>query len=80
MDVRKDILINCSVGETRMAVTEDGLPVEIKLFRDHQPSYVDSIFLGRITKLSTEFQAAFVDLGNNLKTPLALIQMFYLQN
>ena len=75
MDVRKDILINCSVGETRMAVTEDGLPVEIKLFRDHQPSYVDSIFLGRITKLSTEFQAAFVDLGNNLSGFLPLKTM-----
>lgn len=65
MDTKKDILINCSIGETRMALVENGRPVEIRLFRDHQPSYVDSIFLGRITKLSPEFQAAFVDLGNN---------------
>lgn len=39
---------------------------ELRLFRDHNPSYVGAIYLGRVTKLSSEFQAAFVELDKGL--------------
>ncbi|MBT5187910.1 MAG: S1 RNA-binding domain-containing protein [Kordiimonadaceae bacterium] len=68
----KEILINSSIGETRMALRDAGIIKEIRLFRDHNPSYVGAIYLGRITKVSSEFQAAFIDLGNNLNGFLPL--------
>lgn len=68
----KDILINRSIAETRMALCENDKVREIRLYRDHMPSYVGAIYLGRVTKLSSEFQAAFIDLGNGLNGFLPL--------
>ncbi|MBL4871765.1 MAG: ribonuclease E/G [Robiginitomaculum sp.] len=61
-----EILINSAIGETRLAHMEQGQPVEIRLFRDHEPSLTGAIYYGRVTSLSSEFQAAFIDLGNGL--------------
>ncbi len=70
-----EILINSAIGETRLAQMENGHPVEIRLFRDHDPSLVGAIYYGRVISLSTEFQAAFVDLGHDLNgfLPLTLL-------
>jgi len=76
-----DILINSAIGETRLAHMarlphmQKARPVEIRLFRDHKPSLIGAIYVGRITSLSTEFQAAFVDLGQGLTgfLPLSLL-------
>jgi len=61
-----EILINSAIGETRFALMEQGRAVEIRLFRDHAPGRVGTICHGRITALSKAFQAAFVDLGEDL--------------
>tara|TARA_R110002096_G_scaffold436071_1_gene666842 strand:- start:20011 stop:21399 length:1389 start_codon:yes stop_codon:yes gene_type:complete len=66
MSVTKKIIINSAVGETRVAMTENDQVSELRLFRDHNPSYVGAIYLGRVTRLSSEFQAAFVELDNGL--------------
>jgi ribonuclease G len=72
MPMITDILINSSIGEVRLALLEqrskvfDKSVTEIRLFRDHKPSYVGAVYLGRVTKLSREFQAAFVELENGL--------------
>lgn len=55
-----------------MALIDNDQISEIRLFRDHTPSYVGSIFLGRVTKLSTEFQAAFIELDNHMSGFLPL--------
>ncbi len=70
-----EILINSAIGETRLAHIENGKAVEIRLFRDDDHSLVGAIYYGRITSLSTEFQAAFVDLGKGLTgfLPLSLL-------
>lgn len=70
-----DILINSAIGETRLALLEAEKPVEVRLFRDHEPSLVGAVYYGRITSLSPEFQAAFVDLGNGVTgfLPLTLL-------
>lgn len=60
----KHILINSGIGETRMAIMQYGTVTDIRLFRDHAPSYVGAIYLGRIKKLSSEMQAAFVELSD----------------
>lgn len=70
-----ELLINSSIGETRLAVMEEEQVREIRLFRDHQPSLVGAIYVGRIVSLSSELQAAFVDLGRNITgfLPLSLL-------
>lgn len=72
MDIKKEILISRSIGETRIAMLEDGGVSEIRLYRDHGPSYVGAVYLGRVTKLSSELQAAFIDLGDGLSGFLPL--------
>lgn len=62
----KHILINSAIGETRMAIMQYGTVTDIRLFRDYAPSYVGAIYLGRITRLSSELQAAFVELKNGV--------------
>ncbi len=70
-----EILVNSAIGETRLAHLENGRPVEIRLFRDHDQSLVGAIYYGRITSLSKEFQAAFVELPRGLTgfLPLSLL-------
>ena len=69
------VLVNSAIGETRLALLAEGKPVEIRLFRDHEPTLVGAVYYGRITSLSVEFQAAFVDFGegNTGFLPLALL-------
>lgn len=62
----KHILINSAIGETRMAIIQYGTVTDIRLFRDHTPSFVGAIYLGRVTRLSSELQAAFVELDNGI--------------
>ncbi len=67
-----DIFISTSTGETRLALLEkpskifDKSVTEIRIFRDHKPSYVGAVYLGRVTKVSREFQAAFIELEKGL--------------
>ncbi len=62
----KKILISHSIGEVRAAVCIGDIITDIRLYRDHVPSYVGTVFLGRVSKLSKELQAAYVELGDNL--------------
>lgn len=70
-----EILINSAIGETRLALMEAGQPVEIRLFRHHEPSLVGAVYYGRVKSLNKEFQAAFIDLGNDITgfLPLTLL-------
>lgn len=72
MSDSKKILINRSIGETRAAVCRGDVVTDIRLYRNHVPSYVGTVFLGRVTKLSKELQAAYVQLDNNLSGFLPL--------
>lgn len=62
----KKILISRSIGEIRAALCTRDTITDIRLYRDHVPSYVGTVFLGRVSKLSKELQAAYVELGDNL--------------
>lgn len=59
-------MINDAIGETRMAILQYGTVTDIRIFRDYAPSYVGAIYLGRVIRLSSELQAAFVELENGL--------------
>ncbi|HPF45622.1 MAG TPA: ribonuclease E/G [Emcibacteraceae bacterium] len=63
MNGNSKILINSAIGETRMAQIENGQVTDLRLYRDHDPSYIGAIYLGRVISLSKELQAAFVELA-----------------
>ncbi len=57
------IVINVDFGETRVAVIEDGMIVELMLERAQNRSLVGNIYRGRVNRVLPGMQAAFVDVG-----------------
>ena len=60
--IRKDIVINVSGMETRIAVLEDDLLAEYHLERPEQGSLVGNIYKAKVLNLISGLKAAFVDL------------------
>src|SRR5262249_44389201 len=46
-----------------MALTASGRLVELRIFRRDRPSITDTVFLGRLERVMSELDAAFVDIG-----------------
>lgn len=61
--IRKDIFVNVSPAETRIAVLENDLLVEYHVERPDQSSLVGNIYKAKVLNLMTGLKAAFVDLG-----------------
>lgn len=70
----EEVLINVGPGETRVAIVEDGRPVELFLERTMEDdikqktgraghSLIGNIFLGRVQRVLPGMQAAFVEVG-----------------
>ncbi|HHW44229.1 MAG TPA: Rne/Rng family ribonuclease [Desulfotomaculum sp.] len=59
----KEIVINARDDETRVAVLEDGVLVEMYLERSSTQRLVGNIFRGRVENVLPGMQAAFVDIG-----------------
>ena len=57
------IVISCDVGETRVALIENGILGEIYVERERDRSPVGNIYLGKVTRVLPGMQAAFVDIG-----------------
>ena len=57
------LLINVDIGETRVALIEDGLLGELYVERKRDRSPVGNIYLGKVTRVLPGMQAAFVDVG-----------------
>ncbi len=57
------IVINVDVGETRVALIENGIIVELLLERRDERSTVGNIYRGKVTRVLPGMQAAFVDIG-----------------
>ncbi|MCS6798262.1 MAG: Rne/Rng family ribonuclease [Myxococcota bacterium] len=60
---QSQILINVSIGETRVALVENGLLAELYVERPRERSPVGNVYLGRVTRVLPGMQAAFVDIG-----------------
>lgn len=58
-----EILVNCAVGETRVALLEDTTLRELFVERDEADSLVGSIYKGRVSRVIPGIQAAFVEVG-----------------
>jgi len=61
--VNKEIVINASTAETRIALLEDGKLAEIFVERPEHERNVGDIYLGRVRKVLGGISAAFIDIG-----------------
>jgi ribonuclease G len=61
--VRKRIVVNAGLTETRVAVQEGNSLTELYLERHRHPSIVGSVYKGVVTNVLPGMQAAFVDIG-----------------
>lgn len=59
----KEIIVNAGEEETRVAVLENGVPVELYIERSLNQRMVGNIFKGRVENVLPGMQAAFVDIG-----------------
>lgn len=58
-----EILINVRPNHTRVAYVEDGVLSDYKIERKISPTFVGSIFKGKVLRVLPGMQAAFVDIG-----------------
>jgi ribonuclease G len=61
--MRKDIIINSTPHEVRVAIMEDGEPVELIVERADARRIVGNVYKGKVTSVKPGLQAAFVDIG-----------------
>lgn len=61
--MRKDILINSTSKEIRIAITEDGKLVEFFVESPDQNRNIGDIYLGKVAKVMPGIRAAFINLG-----------------
>ena len=59
----KELIVNSSVHETRLAILEDDRLVELFIEQESQHALAGSIFKGRVTRVLPGMQSAFVDIG-----------------
>ncbi len=59
----REIVINVGDEETRAAMLEDRVPVEIYIERSVNQRLVGNIYKGRVENVLPGMQAAFVDIG-----------------
>jgi ribonuclease G len=61
--VSREIVINATKHESRIAVLDEGQVVELWVERTRHRTVVGNIYKGRVTKVLPGMQSAFVDLG-----------------
>src|SRR2546427_4440855 len=59
----REIVINATPHESRIAVLDEGQVVELWVERTRHRTIVGNIYKGRVTKVLPGMQSAFVDLG-----------------
>lgn len=59
----KEIIVNSTLNEARVAVLENGNPAEILIERAHSKNVAGNIYKGRVIKVLPGIQSAFVDIG-----------------
>jgi hypothetical protein len=57
------IVINVDIGETRVALIENGIVTELHIERRRTADVVGNVYLGKVTRVLPGMNAAFVDIG-----------------
>ena len=58
-----ELLVSRALGETRVALLEEGKTLEVFFEQDHERSVVGNIYQGRVTRVLPGMEAAFIDIG-----------------
>ncbi|MEQ1693017.1 MAG: ribonuclease E/G, partial [Gemmatimonas sp.] len=61
--MKREILVNATPRETRVAILEDGLLVELLVDRPDARRMVGDVYLGKVEAVLPGIQAAFVNIG-----------------
>jgi ribonuclease G len=61
--LRRELLVNATLPETRVAVTEDGRTVEVFHERRERQGLVGNVYLARVHRVLPGMHAAFVSIG-----------------
>ncbi len=61
--MKRELLIETTAGEARIAILEDDRVVDLIVEREAGASLVGNIYLGRVQRVVTGISAAFVDIG-----------------
>ena len=64
--MKKEIFINESMGETRIAIQEDSKLVEVYVEQQDNQRMVGNVYKGKVENVLPGMQAAFVDIGYEL--------------
>ncbi|MBH09003.1 MAG: ribonuclease G [Candidatus Marinimicrobia bacterium] len=64
--MKKEIFINESMGETRIAIQEDNKLVEVYIEQQDNQRMVGNVYKGKVENVLPGMQAAFVDIGYEL--------------
>ncbi|MFQ5705859.1 MAG: ribonuclease E/G [bacterium] len=62
--MKKEIIINSTVSETRISILEDGRLAELFVERPENERMVGDIYLGKVVNVVLGLQAAFVNIGH----------------
>ena len=61
--MNREIYFDCSLGQIRAAVLEDGKLCELHVERAAEKKLTETVFLGRIEQVRPSVGAAFIDIG-----------------
>jgi ribonuclease G len=61
--MKKDIIINSTLNEERIAITEDGKLAELFIELPDKERSIGNIYLGKVTRIVQGINAAFIDIG-----------------
>ncbi len=61
--MRKEIIINSTINEVRVAITEDGQLAEFFIEFPEKERYIGNVYLGKVNKVMQGINAAFIDIG-----------------
>ncbi len=61
--MKKEIIINSTANEIRIAITEDGKLAELFVETPEKERMVGDIYVGKVAKVMPGIQAAFIDIG-----------------
>src|SRR5690348_5514039 len=75
--MKRELLINASPRETRVAILEDDELVELLVDRPEARRMVGDIYLGRVEAVLPGIQAAFVDIGTEKSAFLHASDLVY---
>src|SRR5262245_58351984 len=64
LDVAKEILINSSPQETRIALVENKKVAEFFFERNSDKGIIGNVYKGKVVRVLPGMQAAFVDIGH----------------